>query len=125
MRAWREKNAATLAAYKKLYYAAHKLETHRRTAKWRKNNPEYITWMSMLWRCKNPKSPDYQKYGSRGIRVAYENFYDFLSDVGEWPGKGYSIDRVDNNGNYARGNCRWATAKQQRANRRDVTEGLK
>lgn len=123
VRDWRRLNAKTVAAYKKVYYAAHKEETHRRTSEWRKRNPEYITWLSMLWRCKNPKGRDYKTYGSRGIEVKYQNFYEFLSDVGDRPSKGYSVDRINNNGHYEVGNCRWATATQQRANRRDSIRG--
>ena len=104
--------------YPTKYWREHRKEGYAAIAKYRRNNPEYVTWLSMLWRCKNKKGADYRNYGSRGIRVTYENFYDFLSDVGYKPSKLHSIDRINHDGNYSRGNCRWATLKEQRANKR-------
>ena len=82
---------------------------------------EYICWQNMLRRCDNPKHESYKDYGGRGIRVCerwVRSYEDFLADMGRKPSRAHSIDRVDNDGNYEPGNCRWATRQEQRANQR-------
>lgn len=80
----------------------------------------YFTWHRMKSRCTKPFHQDYYLYGARGISVcdrwmaSYENFY---NNMGEKP-KGFSIDRIDNNGNYEPNNCRWASPHQQSLNKR-------
>jgi hypothetical protein len=74
----------------------------------------------MRQRCLNPKSDSYHKYGARGISICerWNVFENFLSDMGPRPSPRHSIDRIDNNGNYEPGNCRWATIDQQSYNKR-------
>lgn len=86
-------------------------------------SPEYIIWKGMRQRCRNPNHERYADYGARGIDVCsrWNSFEKFISDMGPRPSVAHSIDRYpDNNGNYDPANCRWATAIQQRQNRRDT-----
>lgn len=81
---------------------------------------EYSIWSSMKKRCINPRSNNFKYYGGRGIKVCdvwFTSFAAFLRDMGRAP-VGHSIDRIDNDGNYEPGNCRWATSKTQRLNQR-------
>ena len=78
-------------------------------------------WSHLKQRCYNPKDKKYRLYGAQGVTVCARwrhSFKNFLSDMGERPGPGYSIDRYpDRTGNYKPGNCRWATDVQQNRNR--------
>lgn len=77
----------------------------------------YRSWKAMRERCHNPSGTHYHHYGGRGITVCeqWKDFSAFLADMGECPA-GLTIDRIDGNGNYEPGNCRWATATQQSRN---------
>jgi hypothetical protein len=85
-----------------------------------KNNPSYKIWCYMKTRCYNKNNKDYKHYGGRGIIICdrwKNSFENFLNDMGEKP-EGYSIDRINVDGNYEPSNCRWATQKEQVNNRR-------
>jgi hypothetical protein len=80
----------------------------------------YNTWISMKDRCFNKNNRNYKNYGGRGITVCDEwrkSFLTFYNDMGKRPSE-KSLDRIDNNGNYCKNNCRWATPKEQNRNTR-------
>lgn len=84
-----------------------------------KHTPEYNAWHAMKGRCNLVSNVLYHRYGGRGISydIRWEDFQNFLDDMGLRPGPEYSIDRMNNDGNYEPDNCRWATKSQQVRNR--------
>lgn len=85
-----------------------------------KIHPDYGIWTHMVGRCCNETDTDYASYGGRGITICprwRESFANFLEDMGPRP-RGKELDRINNNGNYEPGNCRWATRSQQNRNTR-------
>jgi len=83
----------------------------------------YTIWSGLIQRCYNPKNQDYALYGGRGIAVhePWKTFEGFLKDMGICP-NGLEIDRIDVDGNYEPGNCRWVTHKENVANRRSSSQ---
>lgn len=80
----------------------------------------YKTWSSMKARCNNPNRVGYENWGGRGIKVCkrWNDFVNFFEDMGERPSSSCSLDRINNNENYSKENCRWATRKEQNRNHR-------
>src|SRR6185312_4953125 len=93
--------------------------------KWRRDpatKGAWQSWNKMKGRCTNPKDPKWQRYGGRGIKVCERwrwSFPNFFADMGPKP-PGYSIERINNDGNYEPGNCKWIPMAEQAANRSNV-----
>lgn len=89
----------------------------------RKITPEYRAWTKMKERCLDPRNKRYADWGGRGISICREwlnDFQRFYSDMGKRPSPDHSLDRINVNGNYEPGNCRWATRLEQARNKRNT-----
>lgn len=82
--------------------------------------PEYFVWQGMRARCRNPKNKHFADYGGRGIKICarWQEFGAFFFDMGPRPTPQHTLDRKNNDGHYEPKNCRWATGKEQAANKR-------
>ncbi len=80
----------------------------------------YRIWCGIINRCNNQKSGSYKWYGNRGIKVhdSWHDFSNFYKDMGDYP-DGMQIDRIDNDGHYEPGNCRWVTPKENNPHNRN------
>lgn len=86
-------------------------------------SPEYVSWVCLKQRCTNPKHPAFHNYGGKGVRICEqwagpEGFPRFLRDMGRKPTPGHTLDRIDSDGHYEPGNCRWSNWTEQGRNRR-------
>jgi predicted XRE-type DNA-binding protein len=91
-------------------------------------SPEYMTWRSMINRCTNPEHKNYKHYGGRGIKICHRwrtSFINFYSDMGSKPFDSAQIDRIDNDGDYEPGNCRWVSCAENNRKSSRIVLSLK
>lgn len=100
------------------------LEGPRATTHGMSKSRIYRVWRHMVDRCINPTDGGYKHYGARGIAVfcewknSFESFHAYVAHLPNYDTPGYSLDRIDNDGNYEPGNVQWSSHKNQTRNRR-------
>ena len=82
----------------------------------------YNAWKTMRARCNNPSAIMYPRYGGRGISVdpRWGEFKNFYEDMGEPTFNGATIDRIDNNGDYCKNNCKWSSRSENARNKENT-----
>jgi hypothetical protein len=105
----------------KLETLVRRSSTHGHARRNSGRSPAYRSWAAMHRRCRNKNTADYGNYGGRGITVyePWNDFENFIADMGERPSSEHTLDRINPNGNYEVGNCRWALPVEQQNNRRN------
>lgn len=86
---------------------------------------EYQIYKGAKKRCNNPRRKEFLSYGGRGIKFLFASFEEFMAEVGERPTPDHTLERIDNNGHYEKGNVKWATRHEQTQNRRPRKENVK
>lgn len=87
-----------------------------------KTSRTYRIWYAMRGRCLYPRHHAFYRYGGRGISIdpRWSNFLLFLEDMGHPPSELHTIDRINNDGNYCKGNCKWSTKQEQNKNKSNL-----
>lgn len=95
------------------------LKLDLQTVHGQKHHPSYKRWMCMKYRCENPSSSNYNRYGGRGIKICerWHNVLNFIEDIGSPPSPIHQLDRINNDGDYEPGNVRWVLPVQNMRNR--------
>lgn len=139
----RQEHKAEYRQSDKRYYKTHRVERLQSTKRYRQSHkasclqsekrynktlPGYLrrVWRNMLYRCNNPKNKAYENYGGRGIQVkfaSFDDFYDFVVSILKADPRGLTIDRIDNDGHYERGNIRFVTKAENNRNQRKKRAG--
>lgn len=83
---------------------------------------EYRAYINAKSRCENPRATHFESYGGRGIEFRFSCFEDFYAELGDRPTPTHSVDRINVDGHYERGNVRWAVKRVQQYNRRPQSE---
>ena len=82
---------------------------------------EYVAYINAKRRCVSTSAQAYSRYGARGIQFKFTSYEEFIAELGPKPSPELTVERINNNGNYEKGNVMWATKKQQANNRRKGT----
>lgn len=110
------------------YYKKHRKEQNQKEKFNYSTIKGYLkrVFRGMNYRCNNPKSKDYKYYGGRGIKVkftSFDDFYNYVVNELKIDPRGLTIDRINNDGNYERGNIRFVTKAENNQNRRKQIKG--